>query len=92
MARPRKVPQFFLAVISEEARKFAVKGPMTDDTQESNDIGKMAGEGYSIRCFTCGDGSVEEARLAVRSMKPDYEEVSYKEVIKTAKSLGPRKC
>ena len=83
----RQIPPFYLAVISEAANMFCIKGPITDDTNESNEIGQMAGNGYSIRCFTCGEGSREMSRQAVLGMYPEYQEATYFEVLDAARKI-----
>ncbi len=80
----RQIPPFYLAVICEAAELFCIKGPITDDSVETNEIGQMAGDGFSIRCFTCGEGTREMSRDAVLGIYPDYQEVTYSKIISAA--------
>lgn len=80
---PRQINSFYLAVICEPAELYCVKGPMRDDTAETNLIGGMA-DVYHIRCFTLGQGTRELGRKAVLGIYPKFQEATYQEVIEAA--------
>ncbi|MDD5489286.1 MAG: hypothetical protein PHP25_01210 [Candidatus Moranbacteria bacterium] len=53
--------QFFLTIIDEDKKIFTVKGPMTDDTLETNKTAEEQEKGRNVRCYSTGDkqGSID---------------------------------
>ena len=53
--RRKKIAPFFLIVADRDKRVFTVEGPMVDDTEWNEAVGRAQKEGRRVTC--CGAGS-----------------------------------
>jgi hypothetical protein len=53
--RRKKIAPFFLIVADRDKRVFTVEGPMVDDTEWNEAVGRAKREGRQVTC--CGAGS-----------------------------------
>lgn len=60
MSKRHEIDSFFLILVDDKNRRFAVVGPIEDDTSWTNRVCKAQEQGHQVRCFTTPPGQARE--------------------------------
>lgn len=65
--------QFFLVIIDEDKKVFTIKGPILDDSQDTNRTADEKVKGRNVRCYSTGDkqGAIEMHEKEGLEYRPD---------------------
>jgi hypothetical protein len=50
----KKIEPFFLVIIDEDKKEFAVEGPTTDDSSQTRKVAIEQERGREVRCYSTG--------------------------------------
>jgi hypothetical protein len=72
VARPKQIQPFFIIVTDSDKKTFNVLGPMTDDTQITNQVARCQEQGRRVNCHTAGPGRSREQVIADYQRQYDF--------------------